>query len=172
LYNFTYTGGESFNSVKRRNDILEQRNSMPQHTLPNGLKKGAQLPNRSMRLFLSMSMTLYLAACKKKEPPAVIEEVPAAAAPAETDTSATLAEEPNLKKVGEENKAKAPQHSAAAEAAGFSDRGPFVAQVSVFKGKRQAAALVEKLAGQGFPAYVAVVETRPPNCPAPGTACA
>jgi cell division septation protein DedD len=124
--------------------------------MPNGLKKGANLPHRSISSFMAISLVLLFAACKKKEPPAVIEEVPAAAAPVETDTSATLTEEPSLKKVGEEN--KTPQHSPAAQQAGFSDHGPFVVQVSVFKGKRQAANLVEKLANQGFPAYVAEVE--------------
>jgi hypothetical protein len=125
------------------------------------LKKGGHLPHRFIKSFLAVSLALFMAACKKKEPPAVIEEVPAAAAPAETDTSAHLAEEPNLKKVGEEN--KAPQHSAAAQEAGFSDHGPFVVQVSVFKGKRQASGLVEKLAAQGYPAYVAVVENPTPE---------
>lgn len=119
-------------------------------------EKGAKLPNRLIPSVLAVSLACFFAACKKKEEPAVIEEVPAAAAPVETDTSATLVEEPSLKKVGEEAPAAAP--SMAAQDAGFSDRGSFVVQVSVFKSKRQAANLVEKLANSGFPAYVAEVE--------------
>jgi hypothetical protein len=105
--------------------------------------------------------------CKKKEEaPAVIEEAPAAAAPVETDTSATLAEEPNLQQVGAGGSAKVKDKGApsqAAEAAGFSERGSIVVQVSVFKSSRQAANLVEKLAAQGYPAYVAEVENPTPE---------
>lgn len=146
---FHRIGGAALNSVK---DGINHATA----SLKPVLKKGAILPHRFIRSFVSISIAFFFAACKKKEPPAVIEEVPAAAAPAETDTSAHLAEEPSLKKVGEEN--KAPAHSAAAQEAGFSDHGAFVVQVSVFKSKHQAAGLVEKLANQGFPAYVAEVE--------------
>jgi hypothetical protein len=117
------------------------------------------------------SLVLLVSGCKKdKENSAVVEEVPAAA-PKETDTSATLAEEPNLQQVGKDKpgSAKNTFHpgkgkdknagtpSAAASEAGFSDAGHFVVQVAIFKSKRQAAALVEKLSGQGYPAYVAEV---------------
>jgi hypothetical protein len=110
---------------------------------------------------------LIAAGCKKEEAPAVIEEAPAAAAPIETDTSATLAEEPNLQAVGQEGRSGSSTMSAApsAEAAGFSDRGSFVVQVNVFKSQRQAAALVEKLAAQGYPAYVAQVDDPTPDMP-------
>jgi hypothetical protein len=92
-----------------------------------------------------------------------VEEVPAAAA-VQTDTSATLAEEPDLKKVGDDGKpGQKAKVSAAAQDAGFSDRGSFVVQVSVFKNKRQAASLVEKLANEGYPAYVAEVESPTPD---------
>jgi hypothetical protein len=49
--------------------------------------------------------------------------------------------------------------------AGFSDRGRYVVQVSVFKSRRQAAQLMEKLAENGFPAYVAEVESPTPDLP-------
>jgi cell division septation protein DedD len=107
---------------------------------------------------------LIAAGCKKEEAPAVIEEAPAAAAPVETDTSATLMEEPNLQAVGQGSGSPAGS-PLSAEAAGFSDRGSFVVQVNVFKSPRQAAALVEKLAAQGYPAYVAQVEDPTPDMP-------
>lgn len=124
--------------------------------------KGAALLHRSIPTYLAICLAAYFVGCKKdKEAPAVIEEAPAAA-PVETDTSATLSEEPDLQQVGQEGK-KAGRNSLApspsAEAAGFSDRGSYVVQVSVFKSSRQAAGLVEKLAAQGYPAYVAQVES-------------
>jgi hypothetical protein len=104
-------------------------------------------------------------ACNKKEAPAIIEEAPAAAPPIETDTSATLAEEPDLQQVGQKTSKNSgslnPSHSA--DAAGFSQTGSFVVQVSVFRSSRQAAGLVEKLAAQGYPAYVAEVENPTPD---------
>jgi len=129
--------------------------------------KGAILSYRSMSPLLGLCLAAVLAVgCKKKEEaPAVIEEAPAAAAPVETDTSATLAEEPNLQQVGA-NGSKSKDKGApspAAEAAGFSERGSIVVQVSVFKSSRQAANLVEKLAAQGYPAYVAEVENPTPE---------
>ena len=63
--------------------------------------KGALLLHRSYLKILALGLAAALMACKKKEAPAVIEEAPAAAAPVETDTSATLAEEPNLQQVGQ-----------------------------------------------------------------------
>lgn len=117
-----------------------------------------------------------VAGCKKdKENSAVIEEVPAAAPPAETDTSATLSEEPSLKQVGKDKpgsakntfhpsgKGKGAEASPAASEAGFSEAGHFVVQVAIFKSKRQAGALVEKLSGEGYPAYVAEVENPVPE---------
>lgn len=122
--------------------------------------------HRSNLNLLVLGLAAALVACNKKEAPAIIEEAPAAAAPIETDTSATLAEEPNLQQVGQ-NSAKprggGRNGSQAAEAAGFSERGSFVVQVSVFKSSRQAAGLVEKLAAQGYPAYVAEVESPTPE---------
>lgn len=111
--------------------------------------------------------------CKKDKEAAVIEEVPAAAPPVETDTSATLAEEPNLQQVGKDKpgSAKSTFHPSgksggmtpSADQAGFSDAGRFVVQVAIFKSKRQAAALVEKLSAEGYPAYVAEVENPVPE---------
>jgi hypothetical protein len=123
---------------------------------------------------VAAGLAVLVAGCKKdKEKEAVVEEVPAAAAPKETDTSATLAEEPNLQQVGKDKpgSAKNTFHpgkgkgkdkgaaapSEAASQAGFSDAGHYVVQVAIFKSKKQAAALVEKLSGQGYPAYVAEV---------------
>lgn len=108
---------------------------------------------------------MIAAGCKKDEAPAIIEEAPAAAAPIETDTSATLMEEPDLQAVGQGSVPAAGNAPSSAEAAGISDRGPFVVQVSVFKSQRQAAALVEKLAAEGYPAYVAQVEDPTPDMP-------
>ena len=129
--------------------------------------KGAPLSYRSMSPILGFCLAAVLAVgCKKKEEaPAIIEEAPAAAAPVETDTSATLAEEPNLQQVdaGGSAKVKDKGASPAAEAAGFSERGSIVVQVSVFKSARQASNLVEKLAAQGYPAYVAEVENPTPE---------
>lgn len=131
--------------------------------------KGAPLSYRFMSPLLGLCLAAILAVgCKKKEEaPAVIEEAPAAAAPTETDTSATLAEEPALQQVGEngsgKKKEKGGAPSASAEAAGFSERGSIVVQVSVFKSARQASNLVEKLAAQGYPAYVAEVENPTPE---------
>ncbi len=96
----------------------------------------------------------------------MIEEAPASEA-TETDTSATMAEEPTLQHVGKDAKpgsAKATFHpSKAATQAGFSENGRYVVQVSIFKNKKPAAALVEKLAQAGFPAYVAEVENPTPE---------
>lgn len=123
------------------------------------------MSHRSYLTFLTLGLAAALMACNKKEAPAVIEEAPAAAPPVETDTSATLAEEPDLQQVGQ----KSPKNggslspSPSAEAAGFSQTGSFVVQVSVFKSSRQAAGLVEKLAAQGYPAYVAEVESPTPE---------
>lgn len=114
-----------------------------------------------------------VASCKKdKESPAVIEEVPAAAS-SETDTSATLSEEPNLQQIGKDKpgSAKNTFHpsgkpgnaSPAADQAGFSESGHYVVQMAIFKSKRQAANLVEKLANSGYPAYVAEVENPVPS---------
>lgn len=133
------------------------------------------MSHRYLYFVLSAGVAIsVLTGCKKdKENSAVVEEVPAVAPPAETDTSATLAEEPNLKQVGKDKpgsvkgtfhpsgKGSAP--SAAASEAGFSDAGRFVVQVAIFKSKRQAASLVEKLSGQGYPAYVAEVENPVPE---------
>ncbi len=109
---------------------------------------------------------MVFGACKKKEAPAVVEEAPASEAK-ETDTTATMAEEPTLQHVGKDAKpgsAKATFHpSKAATQAGFSEKGHFVVQVSIFKSKKKAAALVEKLAQAGFPAYVAEVENPIPE---------
>ena len=120
---------------------------------------------------LAAGLALMVAGCKKDKESAVIEEVPAAAPPAETDTSATLAEEPNLQQVGKDKpgSAKSTFHpsgkgnAAPATGAGLSESGRFVVQVSIFKSKRQAAGLVEKLAGQGYPAYVAEVQDPVPE---------
>ena len=118
-------------------------------------------------LGLCLTAVLVAVGCKKEEAPAVIEEAPAAAAPVETDTSATLAEEPTLQQVGANGSAKGKDKGGAlspsAEAAGFSERGSIVVQVSVFKIARQASNLVEKLAAQGYPAYVAEVENPTPE---------
>lgn len=130
------------------------------------------MSHRSLQFVFAAGLVLLISGCKKdKENTAVVEEVPAAAAPKETDTSATLAEEPNLKQVGKDKPGSAKntfhpgkgkdKHAgeapAAASEAGFSDAGHIVVQVAIFKSKKQAAALVEKLSGQGYPAYVAEV---------------
>ncbi len=153
--------------------------------MKNVSSQGASLSHRYLQTLLAVGLALMVANCKKdKEAPAVIEEVPAAAS-AETDTSATLAEEPNLQQVGKDKpgSAKNTFHptgklngkpggknagsasgapSASADQAGFSDNGHYVVQVAVFKSKRQAANLVEKLANSGYPAYVAEVENPVP----------
>ena len=125
------------------------------------------MSHRYLQFALAAGLAIMISGCKKdKEAPAVIEEVPAAAPP-ETDTSATLSEEPQLQHVGKDAKpgsAKNTFHpSASADKAGFSDAGHFVVQVAIFQSKRQAANLVEKLSGQGFPAYVAEVENPVPQ---------
>jgi hypothetical protein len=136
----------------------------------NAFLKGANLSHRALKsLFTAGCAVLVLGACKKKEAPAIIEEVPAAEA-TETDTTSTLSEEPDLKQIGgkkaKPGSVKATFHpSAAAGSAGFSEAGHFVIQVSVFKSKNQAAKLVEKLANAGFPAYVAEVENPTPEMP-------
>ncbi len=118
---------------------------------------------------------LALSNCKKKEEPAIIEEAPPKST-VETDTSATLSEEPSLKQVGKEGKSHdkkgkgknthdAAEPSASATEAGFSGSGRIVVQVSIFKSKREAAALVGKLASAGYPAYVAEVENPVPSMP-------
>jgi len=125
-----------------------------------------------LQFVFAAGLVLLISGCKKdKDNSAVVEEVPAAAAPKETDTSATLAEEPNLKQVGKDKPGSAKntfhpgkgkdKHAGAAPAAaseaGFSDAGHIVVQVAIFKSKKQAASLVEKLSGEGYPAYVAEV---------------
>ena len=134
--------------------------------MKNASSQGALLSHRYLQLILAAGLAFWIAGCKKdKEAPAVIEEVPAAAP--ETDTSATLTEEPQLQHVGKDAKpgsAKNTFHpSASADKAGFSDAGHFVVQVAIFQSKKQAANLVEKLSGQGFPAYVAEVENPVPQ---------
>lgn len=135
--------------------------------------QGASLSYRYLQFLVASGLAvLLISGCKKEKEPAIIEEVPAAAPPAETDTSATLAEEPDLQQVGKDQpgSAKSTFHPSgkggmtpSADQAGFSESGRFVVQVAVFKSKRQAASLVEKLSGEGYPAYVAEVED-----PAPG----
>ena len=137
--------------------------------MKNASIQGALLSHRYLQLtasaFVAAGLVFTISGCKKdKEAPAVIEEVPAAAA--ETDTSATLAEEPSLQQVGgnKPGSAKNTFHpSASADKAGFSEDGRFVVQVAIFKSKRQAAGLVEKLAAAGYPAYVAEVENPVPE---------
>jgi hypothetical protein len=126
--------------------------------------------NRSASLSLSAAALAFLAmsflsGCKKNKEPIVIEEV-APQASAETDSTGTLAEEPDLRKVGEKShSAKAHKAEGSSPAVahinsheGFSEDGRYVVQVAVFQEKSKAAALVKKLAGKGFPAYVASVE--------------
>jgi len=139
------------------------------------LSEGARLSHRYLKFMFAATLVVLINGCKKdKENAAVVEEVPAAA-PKETDTSATLAEEPNLQQVGKDKPGSAKNtfhpgkgkgkaaSSAAASEAGFSDAGHFVVQVAIFKSKKQAAALVEKLSGQGYPAYVAEVSDPVPQ---------
>lgn len=132
----------------------------------NAPSQGAILSHRSLQAMIAVALVLGFAGCKKdKETPAIIEEVPTTAA-AETDTSATLAEEPALQQVGKDKpgSAKNTFHpNASTDQAGFSDAGRYVVQVAVFKSKRQAANLVEKLANSGYPAYVAEVESPVPD---------
>ncbi len=139
--------------------------------MKNPSSQGAILSHRSLPAICAAALIVLISGCKKdKEAPAVIEEVPTTAATPETDTSATLSEEPSLKQVGKDAKpgsAKNTFHpnakaSPSADKAGFSDAGHYVVQVAVFKSKRQAAALVEKLANSGYPAYVAEVENPVP----------
>ncbi|MDB5049804.1 MAG: Sporulation domain protein [Fibrobacteres bacterium] len=137
--------------------------------MKNPSSQGASLSHRYLQYLLALGLAMMVAGCKKdKEAPAVIEEVPSTAT-AETDTSATLSEEPNLQQVGKDKpgSAKNTFHpsgtpSASADKAGFSDAGHYVVQVAVFKSKHQAAGLVEKLANSGYPAYVAEVENPVP----------
>lgn len=139
--------------------------------MKNASSQGAILSHRYFQLtasaMVAAGLVFTVSGCKKdKEAPAIIEEVPAAATASETDTSATLAEEPSLQQVGGDKpgSAKNTFHpSASADKAGFSDDGRFVVQVAIFKSKRQAAGLVEKLAGAGYPAYVAEVENPIPE---------
>jgi hypothetical protein len=135
--------------------------------MKNPSSQGAILSHRYFQALCTAALVLLVSGCKKdKEPPAVIEEVPTTAAASETDTSATLAEEPALQQVGKDKpgSAKNTFHpGASADKAGFSDAGHFVVQVAVFKSKRQAASLVEKLANSGYPAYVAEVENPVPE---------
>lgn len=125
------------------------------------------MAHRSLQSILAVGLTVFFAGCKDKEPPAVVEEVPSSATAPETDTSATLAEEPSLSQIGKDAKpgsAKNTFHpSGSAEKAGFSESGRYVVQVAIFKSKRQAANLVEKLANSGYPAYVAEVESPVPD---------
>jgi sporulation related protein len=134
--------------------------------MKNAPSQGAILSHRYLQALFAAALVLGFAGCKKdKEPPAIIEEVPTTAT-AETDTSATLAEEPALQQVGKDKPgtAKNTFHpNASADQAGFSDAGHYVVQVAVFKSKRQAANLVEKLANSGYPAYVAEVENPVPE---------
>lgn len=140
--------------------------------MKNASSQGASLSHRylqAMCVAALLSPLVIVSGCKKdKEAPAVIEEVPTTAM-AETDTSATLAEEPSLQQVGKDAKPGSakntfhPNASPSADQAGFSDAGHYVVQVAVFKSKRQAAALVEKLANSGYPAYVAEVENPVPE---------
>lgn len=124
------------------------------------------MSHRYLQAMFAAALVLGFAGCKKdQEPPAIIEEVPTTAM-AETDTSATLTEEPDLQQVGKDKPgtAKNTFHpNASADQAGFSDAGRYVVQVAVFKSKRQAANLVEKLANSGYPAYVAEVENPVPE---------
>lgn len=125
------------------------------------------MTNRFSLSLPAMVILAMLSACKDKEAPAVIEEVPSSATAPETDTSATLEEEPSLSQIGKDavpGSAKNTFHpSASAEQAGFSETGRYVVQVAIFKSKRQAANLVEKLANSGYPAYVAEVENPVPD---------
>ncbi len=119
-------------------------------------------------IFVGACALLALSNCKKKEEPAIIEEAPPKST-VETDTSATLSEEPSLKQVGKggkngkshdkhgkgKNNHETAEPSASATGAGFSGSGRIVVQVSIFKSKKEAAALVGKLAAAGYPAYVA-----------------
>ena len=139
--------------------------------MKNPSSQGAILSHRYLQAMCAAALIVLFSGCKKdKEAPAVIEEVPTTAATPETDTSATLSEEPSLKQIGKDAKpgsAKKTFHpgaspSASADKAGFSDAGHYVVQVAVFKSKRQAASLVEKLANAGYPAYVAEVENPVP----------
>ncbi len=146
--------------------------------MKTALSEGASLSHRYLQFVFAASLVLLIGGCKKdKENSAVVEEVPAAAPPKETDTSATLAEEPNLQQVGKDKpgsakntfhpgKGKGKNATAASEPAsdaGFSDAGHYVVQVAIFKSKKQAGALVEKLSGQGYPAYVAEVSDPVPQ---------
>lgn len=132
----------------------------------NAPSQGAILSHRSLHAICAAALVVVFAGCNKdKEPPAIIEEVPTTAI-AETDTSATLSEEPDLQQVGKDKpgSAKNTFHpNASADQAGFSESGSYVVQVAVFKSKRQAANLVEKLANSGYPAYVAEVENPVPD---------
>lgn len=140
--------------------------------MKNASFQGASLSHRYLHAICVAALIMIVSGCKKdKEEHAVIEEVPTTAM-AETDTSATLAEEPSLQQVGKNGKdAKPgsakntfhPNASPSADQAGFSDAGHYVVQVAVFKSKRQAAALVEKLANSGYPAYVSEVENPVPE---------
>jgi len=86
----------------------------------------------------------------------MVEELPLPAEPVVTDTSAMITEEPALSQVGHGKKSGFSSNGAAP--AGIVSDGRYVVQVSVFKSRRMASQLVEKLAAQGYPAYVAEVE--------------
>lgn len=121
-----------------------------------------------VKTLAAISFATALIGCKKDEPPpAVVEEVPPAGLP-ETDTTGMLMEEPDLQNIQEHpgvSSTFTPSERGYAGPAGFSDRGRYVVQVSVFKSRRQAARLMEKLAENGFPAYVAEVENPTPELP-------
>lgn len=114
---------------------------------------------------LAISLMTGVMGCKKEQPaPAVVEETPMETGPMNTDTSAVLQEEPALSQVGGAS-AKSSSSNSVSAPAGIVQDGRYVVQVSVFKSARKAGRLVETLAGQGYPAYVAEVQDPTPDMP-------
>jgi SPOR domain len=110
------------------------------------------------------SLALVIACKKDKDAAAVVEELPQASEAQNTDTSAVMQEEPALSQVGGSHSSKSGSSShSSADAAGFVKNGRYVVQVSVFKSSHKAGLAVEKLAAQGYPAYVAEVEDPTPE---------
>ena len=126
------------------------------------LGKGPFVARFRLKLPIALAICASLWACKKDEPaPAVVEETP----PAEvnTDTSSVMPEEPALSQFGHSKKGGMTNGGNAAAPAGIVQNGRYVVQVSVFKRAKQASRLVEKLAAQGYPAYVTEVQDPTPE---------
>src|SRR5690606_14291903 len=132
----------------------------------NAKSQGAYLTYRFSQFLSAMVVLAMLSACKDKEAPAVIEEVPSSASVQETDTSATLEEEPSLSQIGKDavpGSARNTFHpSGSAEQAGFTENGSYVLYFDILQTMRQADNLVKKQANSEYRACVSGVENPVP----------